>query len=311
MFCVGDCLELIKSVDDASIQTVYMDPPFDSGRDYKMSTTDNTGFTDTWKGDDYKQFIESVINLLIPKLKKHGTLFFHISAEKMFVPESILRSRFKVVQPIFWKKCRSKNNVKNKLGATIDIIFKCSMNAKPKFNLVYQAKNDEYLKKSFKNIDERGNYSLGHLVTEKTKEGYKYEFEMGGINFNPASGWRIKVEELQKLKDDNRIHIPSKQGANVYKKIYLTENPGKPCTDLWDDIHSISQGSEERKYPTEKPVKLLERIINISTDEDDIVLDPMCGSGTTGAACKTLNRKYIMFDKNDNTEIIRNRLHVF
>lgn len=102
--------------------------------------------------------------------------------------------------------------------------------------------------------------------------------------------------------------MPSKKGANLYKKIYLVENPGKPCTDLWDDIHSISQGSEERNYPTEKPVKLLERIILISTDENDLVLDPMCGSGTTGAACKTLNRNYIMFDKNENTEIIRNRL---
>lgn len=308
MFTVGDCLELIKTVEDNTIQTVYLDPPFDSGRDYKMSTTDNTGFKDTWKGDDYKNFIEKVVDLLIPKIKTDGTLFFHISAEKMFVPESILRSKFKYVQPIFWKKCRSKNNVKNKLGATIDIIFKCSMSAKPKFNLVHQEKNEEYLKGSFKNKDERGNYSLGHVVTEKTKEGYKYEFEAGGITFNPDSGWRIKREELQKLKDENRLHIPKTRGAKLYKKIYLSENPGKPCTDLWDDIHSISQGSEGRDYPTEKPIKLLERIIKISTSENDIVLDPMCGSGTTGAACKLLNRRYIMFDKNDNTEIIHNRL---
>ena len=308
MFTVGDCLTLFENVVDDSVQTVYLDPPFDSGRDYKMSVNDATGFGDKWTGDEYQKFIGSVIDAVYPKLKMDGTLFFHISADRMFVPETILRSKFKIVQPIFWKKCRSKNNVKNKLGATIDIIFKCSKVAKPKFNLVHQEKNEEYLKGSFKNKDERGNYSLGHLVTEKTKSGYKYEFEAGGLTFNPEAGWRIKQEELQKLKDDNRLHIPKTRGAKLYKKIYLSENPGKPCTDLWDDIHSISQGSEGRNYPTEKPIKLLERIIEISTSEGDLVLDPMCGSGTTGAACKKLGRKFVMFDKNDNSEIIRKRL---
>lgn len=307
-FTTGDCLTLLDGIKNDSIQMVYLDPPFDSGRDYKMSVNDETGFGDKWTGDDYRTFIENVIDLVHPKLKVDGTLFFHISADKMFVPETILRSKFKFVQPIFWKKCRSKNNVKNKLGATIDIIFKCSKIAKPKFNLVHQEKNEEYLKGSFKNKDERGNYSLGHLVTEKTKSGYKYEFEAGGLTFNPEPGWRIKQEELQKLKDDNRLHIPKTRGAKLYKKIYLSENPGKPCTDLWDDIHSISQGSEGRNYPTEKPLKLLERIVEISTSEGDLVLDPMCGSGTTGAACKKLGREYIMFDKNDNTEIIHKRL---
>ena len=78
----------------------------------------------------------------------------------------------------------------------------------------------------------------------------------------------------------------------------MSENPGKPCTDLWDDIHSIAQGSEIRKYPTATPVALLERIIQLTTDEGDLVLDPMCGSGTTGEACKNLNRKCILMDEN-------------
>ena len=63
---------------------------------------------------------------------------------------------------------------------------------------------------------------------------------------------------------------------------------------LWDDIHSISQGSEIRKYPTAKPIKLLERLIQISTDENDLIYDPMCGSGTTAQAYKILQRKCII-----------------
>ena len=307
-FKVGDCLSLIPDVSDGSVRAIYLDPPFDSGRDYKMSVESEVTFKDTWSGNTYRDMIEKVVDACIPKLTKDGTMFFHISAECMFVPETILRQKFKLVQPIFWKKCRSKNNVKHRLGATIDVLFKCSMIAKPKFNVVYQERAEGYIKSSFNQEDDRGKFSMGHLVTEKTKVGYKYEFEMGGRTFNPPSGWRIKQEELQKLKDDDRLYVPKSAKANLYKKIYLNETPGKACTDLWDDIHSISQGSEGRNYPTEKPLKLLQRIISISTDPGDLVLDPMCGSGTTGAAAQGLGRKWIMFDMNDNTDIITSRL---
>ena len=162
---------------------------------------------------------------------------------------------------------------------------------------------------SFKNKYDVGNYSLGHLVTEPTKKGYMYEFTHQDRIFNPQSGWRIKKEVLEQLATENRLHFPKTKKANLYKKIYLHENPGKLCTDLWDDIHSISQGKELRKYPTAKPVKLLERIIEISSDPEDIVLDPMCGSGTTGIACKNLNRKCILNDLNkDVIEIINNNI---
>ena len=304
-----NCLDMLKNIDKASVQTIYLDPPFNSKRDYQLTVDNSLGFTDKWTDNDYTKFITELIDFSIPLLTKNGTLYFHISSDCMFIPESILRSKFKSVTPIFWKKCRSKNNVKNKLGSTIDFIFQCTNSKKPKFNIVYQDKDQKYLDNSFKNKDDVGNYSLGHLVTEPTKKGYMYEFTHQDRIFNPQSGWRIKKEVLEQLATENRLHFPKTKKANLYKKIYLHENPGKLCTDLWDDIHSISQGKELRKYPTAKPVKLLERIIQISSDENDIVLDPMCGSGTTGIACKNLNRKCILNDLNkDVIDIINNNI---
>tara|TARA_B100001094_G_C18080599_1_gene744971 strand:+ start:49 stop:999 length:951 start_codon:yes stop_codon:yes gene_type:complete len=305
---IGDVSELETKINPGSINMIYLDPPFNSDRDYKLNHKSDIGFGDKWNDNDYEKFITLTINLLHRLLKKDGTLFFHISTSEMFLPEKILRNRFKYVTPIFWKKCRSKNNVKNKMGSTIDIIFQCNKVSKPKFNLVYQPRDENYVKNSFKNKDERGNYSLGHIVTEKTKTGYLYEFTINDTKYSPESGWRIKKSELQKLYDDNRIHLPKKLGGNLYKKIYLHETPGKPCTDLWDDIHSLSQGKEKRVYPTEKPIKLLERLISISTDENDIVLDPMCGSGTTGKACDNLSRNCILNDINEDVvDIIKSR----
>ena len=306
---LGECCEYVKTLTPNTIHMIYLDPPFNSDRNYTMGVDSTIGFGDKWTDETYEQFLESTISSLYTVLTKDGTLFFHISAACMFIPEKVLRKHFSIVTPIFWKKCRSKNNVKNKLGATIDIIFKCNKQAKHKFNVVTQEKDATYLKNSFKNSDElRGNYSLGHLVTERTKKGYMYEFEVEGKIFNPPSGWRIKESELVKLRDESRLHLPKKGSGNLYKKIYLSENPGKPCTDLWDDIHSISQGSEGRKYPTAKPVKLLERLIEISTNTGDLVLDPMCGSGTTASACVNTGRVCLLNDINEEVvDIVRSR----
>ena len=279
---------------------IYFDPPFNSDREYKLNCNSDVGFSDKWDDCDYETFIRKNIEKLYQMLEEDGTLFFHISSSCMFIPEKVLRETFKMVEPIFWKKCRSKNNVKTKLGSVMDIIFKCNKRPHHTFNLVYQEKDSTYLANSFKNKDHRGNYSLGHLVTENTKQGYMYSVTIGEKTFNPAAGWRIKQSELNRLIEDDRIHLPSKANAKLYKKIYLHENPGKPCTDLWDDIHSISQGIEGRKYPTAKPIKLIERLIQISTNEGDFVYDPMCGSGTTAEAAKNLNRKCILNDANED-----------
>jgi len=308
---LGDCYSNLKLVSDKTISTIYWDPPFNSDRNYNLSHDSQIGFGDKWDTDkDYETFIENILLVLRSKLKDNGSLFFHISSQEQFIPFCILKKYFNFVNPIYWKKCRSKNNVKNKLGAAIDVIFWCFDSKKRKFNMVTQPKDEYYLKNSFKNKDKRGNYGLGHLVTEKTKRGYLYEITLNDTIFNPKSGWRIKKEKLEELIKDDRVHIPTKKGGNLYKKIYLHENPGKPCMDLWDDIHSIAQGSSDvRRYPTAKPVKLLERIISMTSDEGDIILDPMAGSGTTGEAAKNLNRKYILMDQNqDAIDIIKERL---
>ena len=302
---IGDSINIPHN---NKFRMIYFDPPFNSDRDYRLTSNSNLGFSDKWNDSDYEMFISNNINILYDLLEDDGTLFFHISSKCMYIPEKILRNKFKLVEPIFWNKCRSKNNVKTKLGSVIDIIWKCNKQKNYKFNLVTQEKDATYLKNSFNNKDSKGCYSLGHLVTENTKKGYMYEIKIGDKVFNPKSGWRIKVSDLNKLIQDNRVHMPKKKGSNLYKKIYLSEHPGKPCTDLWDDIHSISQGNENRRYPTTKPIKLLERLIEISTDPDDYVYDPMCGSGTTAKASNNLNRKCIINDiNNDVIEIVKSR----
>ncbi len=310
----GDSRLLLSRVDSDSIDCIYMDPPFNSDSDYRLDPDSETGFNDEFDSDArYIALIEPMLIECKRALKEKGSLFFHISAAEMMIPNMLCRKHFRRVQPIFWKKSRSKNNIKNKLGATIDVIFWCSDHAKPKMNMVYQPLDEYYAANSYKNKDERGNYALGHIVytaTQKTKNKDRlYSIVHAGVTYAPKNGWRLSQEDLQSMIDDNRIHFPSKAGANPYKKIYKHESKGKPCTDLWDDVYSIAQGSEKRVYPTQKPIALLDRIIKMTTDVGDIVLDPVAGSGTTGVAASRLDRKYILFDQNiEATKICMQRI---
>jgi len=81
-----------------------------------------------------------------------------------------------------------------------------------------------------------------------------------------------------------------------YKR-YLDEMPGMPLQDIWTDINPLnSQANERLDYPTQKPLTLLERIINSSTEEGDVVLDAYCGCGTTIDAAQKLKRNWIGID---------------
>jgi site-specific DNA-methyltransferase (adenine-specific) len=80
-------------------------------------------------------------------------------------------------------------------------------------------------------------------------------------------------------------------------RYFLDDMPGAPVTNLWDDIPALAgQHSERLGYPTQKPLVLLERIIKMSTNPGDVVLDPFCGCGTAVAAAQKLDRQWIGID---------------
>lgn len=109
--------------------------------------------------------------------------------------------------------------------------------------------------------------------------------------------------------------VRNEHGKTVYKTddngqiMFLNQKKGVPLSDVWEIPFLNPKAKERTGYPTQKPLELLERIIEISTNEGDIVLDPFCGSGTTVVAAKRLYRKYIGFDINPSAiEITESRL---
>jgi len=102
---------------------------------------------------------------------------------------------------------------------------------------------------------------------------------------------------MQKLDREGRLHFPLKTGGRLRLKLYADESLGIKAQNLWDDIPPVgAQAAERLGYPTQKPEALLDRIIDASSNEGDLVLDPFCGCGTTIAVAQKLKRRWIGID---------------
>ena len=196
--------------------------------------------------------------------------------------------------------------MKKKFGAVIDILF-VAYDIHRIFNPVTIPIEDNSIW-AFKNSDERGAYSLGSLRQDRTRKGNEYTIVHKGVEYISKYGWKQNKETVEELISKNRIHFVPKSN-NMYVKGYKHEHTGKPLSNIWDDIHSITRNKKDpRLYPTQKPQKLLERIIQIFSNENSLVLDPVCGSGTTGYVADKMNRRCIMVDANKEvSDIIRKR----
>ena len=279
-----------------TVDFIYMDPPYDTNRDFSLdSKSTKIGFSDKW--DNYEEWLNAFVSKLKNTLVSTGTLVLHISAENSFVIEKILRDHFTDIEKIFWKRCHGKNAVQKKLGAVVDVLF-VAYNGRRNFNRVTIPINENSVW-AFKNKDAIGNYSMGALKHDRTRKGHEFCINKDGVNYSSEYGWKMDKESVEELILANRIHFVPKSG-NMYIKKYKHEHKGKPLSNLWDDIHSITRTTKDpRLYPTQKPQKLIERLLLIFTNENSVVLDPVCGSGTTGFVAHRMGRRTIMIDMNE------------
>ena len=281
---------------DRKFDLVYMDPPFGLQRDFTMQEEDGQekSFSDHWTSfDDYIDWYAEVINNAFAKLNKNGWLYAHNN----FIGNALVLSKVdRKVRDAFytnisWKRSGPKNNIKNGWGNIVDSIM-VLRKGNPYFEVEYTSLDPVYAANSFKNQDSVGYYALAKVTGEKSRPCARFEYK----GYNPQYGFRITREKLEELDAQERLHYGSN---NLYKKIYAHESKGVPVQNLWDDVYFISRSEKnKRKYPTQKPLKLLERVIKSSCPEGGWVLDPFCGSGTTAISAFNTNRNCVTMDVN-------------
>ena len=246
----GDNLEIMREIDSACIDLIYLDPPFCTGRDFGE-------FDDRWNlkidnpiaqlaYETHSEQMAGYISFIYPRLiemkrilKPTGSVYLHCDPTASHYLKVIMDSIFgkeNFRNEIVW--CYRGGGVpKDAFARKHDILFSYSQSK----HRVHNKQYTEYSESSKKLVESRGGASI---------DGKK--------------------------RDLNR---------------------GASMPDWWSDINSLQTWSTERTgYPTQKPLKLLDRIIKASSNPGDLVLDPFCGCATTCIAAENINRKWIGID---------------
>jgi hypothetical protein len=168
------------------------------------------------------------------------------------------------------------------------------------FNKQYEPYSDEYIEERFRFSDPDGRrWAEQNLASPNPRPNLTYKFKAkNGVTYDPPpNGWKYTPDRMAALDEAGGLHYPARPGGRLRMKNYLDERLGVPVQDVWTDITLIGGTSPERlKYPTQKPLSLLERIISASSNEGDVILDPFCGCGTAIEAAQKLGRHWIGID---------------
>lgn len=292
-YIVGDNLvELLKLKEEKTkVKCIYFDPPYNTGRDFN----DFNDKYETYKS--YREdFIKPRLELMRDILMDDGVVVVHVEPSvshhiRIALDDIFGEKNFR--NEIVWKSGGNKKSTK-KLMRFHDTIIVYSKTSKYTYNPQYLPYNGEYRKKNSLKKDDKGEYttSAAHNSQPNVIQRPNLRYEWNGH----YKQWWWSVEKMKELHSQNRLEYNSNGIPRVKK--YLSEMEGIPIRDLWDDINQI-QGNEKLDYATQKPVKLLERIVKMFSNQNDLVLDPFAGSGVTGRACINTNRNYILLDINN------------
>jgi DNA modification methylase len=280
---LGDNLEILKSLESESVDLIYLDPPFFSNRNYEVIWGDKgevRSFEDRWVGgiDHYIAWLKERVEEMHRILKPTGSIFLHCDWHaNAYIRVLILDKIFGEQNfrgEIIWQRSfgtGSSKSLAKKLPVNVDTIFLYTKDINDCiFNLQTRPINEGALKR-YDKIDENGRRFFWADMRTYSEEKLNKLLATGDAKFSPNA-------------------------KNPRYKKYLDLNKGTPIDTLWNDFAFI--GNNERiGYPTQKPEALLERIINMASNEGDVILDPFVGGGTTVAVAEKLKRQWIGIDQ--------------
>jgi DNA modification methylase len=236
IYC-GNNLEILKQFPDNSVDLIYADPPFFSGRNYEVIWKDNAEirqFEDRFKGDIewYIEWMTLRLQQCHRVLKSTGSMYLHCD----WHANAHLR--------IAMDKVFGVNHFQNECVWSYD----------------YGGRS--------KNIWPRKHDTI--------------------LFYTKSDNWTFNFDTLERVPYKGKIH--------EYRGDTESKVGGKTPTDVWEIPIINTMAKERLGYPTQKPEALLKRIIEASSNKDDIVLDPFCGCGTAIAVANLLQRKWIGID---------------
>ncbi len=285
---------------------VYIDPPFATGGNFTItdgrattisnSKNGNIAYSDTLKGSDFIDFLKERLILLRELLSEQGSIYLHIDYKighyvKVMMDEVFGIENFR--NDITRVKCNPKNFDRIGYGNIKDLILFYTKSSNPIWNEPREKYTEKDLEKLFPKQDKQGRrYTTVPIHAPGETENGNSNKPFKGIMPPKGRHWRTDVETLEQWDKDGLIEWSST--GNPRKIIYADEREGKRVQDIWE-----YKDPQYPDYPTEKNSDVLDLIIKTSSNENSIVLDCFCGSGTTLKSAQINNRKWIGIDQSD------------
>ena len=363
----GDNLNVLRDhIAAESIDLIYLDPPFNSNRNYNVlfkspkgvqSDAQITAFDDSWHWstehgsqaereyseilhqsntdaaevisalrrvlgeNDIMAYLVMMTNRLLEMhrvLKPTGSLYLHCDPTASHYLKVVLDTVFSPLNfcnNIVWQRSDTHNDAKRQFPAISDHILFYRKSDHQTFNQQHTPHADKTLQEWYQYLElpdhtvrrmtklERESqvipqgtrrFNTADMTSPNPRPNLMYEYK--GYAY-PSNGWRYSRESMEELDAQGKLLFPATKTGRIMLKRYLDEQKGVTIGDTWTDISQLRASMPERLgYPTQKPLALLERIINASSNPGDVVLDPFCGCGTAVHAAQSLGRQWIGID---------------
>ena len=286
----GDCLTIMKDMQLGSVDLIYLDPPFNSNRDYNAVYKDETGrplpdqieaFGDTWRLDEERE--RSLRDMLIT-MRDSG--LDDDAAQSWVLSMKALRQTNPALLAYLIYMTERLLPMKGILKSTGSIYLHCDSTA------------SHYIKVMMDAIFGHENFRneiIWHYTGGGRSKRYFSRKHDNIFWYSKTSKYVFNVDAMRVPYKETSGYAKSGITSKAGKK-YMPHPDGTPVDDTWD-IPIVNPMSEERiGYATQKPLKLLDRIIKASSNEGDVVLDPFCGCAPTIEAAHNLGRQWIGID---------------
>ena len=344
----GDNLEVLRGFDSNIVDLIYLDPPFNSNRDYAApvgSKAAGAAFKDTWTLSDldvawagevadrhpavsevihaartaHGAGMMSYLTMMAVRLielrrvlKPEGSIYLHCddtagSYLRVLMDSIFGRDLFR--NEITWQRtgsaAKGSQHKSKTWGANTDrLLFYSGGTVRPLRELT-----EAEIMKKFPKVDEHGeryNTATPLFCSKTMGDRPNLCFTWKGFTNPHPSGWRLSKPRLEEELEKGNIVIT---GDHIERRAYLRDYKGVPAGNLWTDLTLASGSSERVGYPTQKPLALLTRIIEASSNPGDLVLDPFCGCATACVAAEDLGRQWVGIDLSEKAfDLVRERL---
>ena len=326
----GDNLDIMRGMNSGSVDLIYLDPPFNSNRDYAApigSEAAGAAFKDTWAFSDVDEawhgeiadrqpalyaiidaagmahgtsmksyLIMMAVRLLEMQrlLKPTGSIYLHCDPTASHYLKMLMDSMFgqsRFRNEIVWRRTTAKGLASTRFASSHDTLLFYTHGGTPCWNPQFEEHDPEYVRKFYRHVEEGTGRRYRHAdLTNPNKDRPNLTYEFLGI----VRVWRWTQERMQRAYEQGLV-IQTAPGNVPVLKRYLDEQQGRAVDDMWSGT-PVTEKGESTGYPTQKPVALLDRIMRASANPGDMVLDPFCGCATALVAADRLDREWAGID---------------